>query len=475
MRRPPLAAAAGALLALPVCLAFFHGGYDPDARLVGGVAAWLLAALAAVVAPAPLPRSGPGRLALAGLTALLALTLASLAWAPLAAVTYADAQRVALYLGAMVAGLALLRSSPFVVPALAAGAVAIVLAGLSERLAPWLVTLERSAAAGGRLQAPLGYWNAMGAVAAIGLALCAGLAGDPARATRTRALAAAAAAPLGAGLVLTFSRGGLLAAAAGLAVVLVARPSAAQVRAAGLVAAAAGVAGVAAALLPAVKDLEGARTAQGTVLTAVVIAVAAAAAAGQRALARREARRDLATRAGALPRPRLLAVAAAVVVAGCVALVVAADADRDEPAFGATAERLGSVQTNRFAYWRVAISSWADHPLLGAGSGAFQVEWLRERTIAEGARDAHSLPLETAAELGLAGLLALGLLGAGALTAAARLQRDAPGMGAAAFGALAAWGVHVCLDWGWEMPSVTLFAVLLVAAVCAAAERTAGL
>src|SRR5688500_11249868 len=110
MRRPTLAVAAGALLALPVALAFFHGGYDPDARLAGGIAAWLLAAVAAVAAPDPLPRGAPARLALGGVAGLLALTLASLAWAPLAAVAYADAQRIALYLGALVAGVALLRA-----------------------------------------------------------------------------------------------------------------------------------------------------------------------------------------------------------------------------------------------------------------------------------------------------------------------------------------------------------------------------
>ena len=43
--------------------------------------------------------------------------------------------------------------------------------------------------------------------------------------------------------------------------------------------------------------------------------------------------------------------------------------------------------------------------------------------------------------------------------------RRVPGAGAAAFGGLAAWSVHVCLDWGWEMPSVSLMAVLLAAAV----------
>jgi O-antigen ligase len=176
----------------------------------------------------------------------------------------------------------------------------------------------------------------------------------------------------------------------------------------------------------------------------------------------------------ALPRPRLLAAGAVLAVLGCLALVVAADAGRDEPAFGATAERLGSVESNRFAYWRVALSAWADDPILGAGAGAFQVEWLRERDIAEGARDAHSLPLETAAELGVLGLLALGALVAGVAGAAVRLQRRAPGAGAAAFGALAAWSVHVCLDWGWEMPSVSLFAVLLAAALIPPPRRPPG-
>jgi O-antigen ligase len=165
----------------------------------------------------------------------------------------------------------------------------------------------------------------------------------------------------------------------------------------------------------------------------------------------------------ALPRPRLLAAAAALVVLAGV--LVAAGSTRGAPEFGASAERLASVQSNRYAYWRVAVATWADHPLVGAGSGAFGVEWLRERKIAEGARDAHSLPLDTAAELGLAGLLALGLLAGGVIGGAVRLQRVAPGAGVAAFGGLAAWGVHASLDWGWEMPSVSLFALLLAASI----------
>lgn len=467
MRPSPPAVAAATLLALPAGLAFFHGGYDADARLAGGIVAWLLATVAAVAAP--LTRRRPALFAIGGLALLLALTLASLAWAPLHAVAYADAQRVALYLGALVAGIGLLRNVPgLVVPALAGGAFAIVLVGLSERLAPWLVTLERTDAAGGRLSAPLGYWNAMGAVAAIGLVLCAGLAGDPARSLRVRATAAAVGPVLGAGLALSFSRGGLLAAAGGLAAVLLTRPSPVQLRAAGLVVAAAAAAGVIAVLLPAVKDLEGDRTLQGAALAAAIVGGAAAAAAAQRRLAARERRGDLAGRPVTLPRPRLIAAAVATVV--LAGMLVAAGSQLGAPESGATAERLATTQSNRYAYWRVALATWSDHPLVGAGSGGFTVEWLRERDIAEGARDAHSLPIETAAELGLVGLLALALLAGGVANGAVRLQRAAPGAGAAAFGGLVAWSVHVSLDWGWEMPSVSLLAVLLAAAVVGAPE-----
>ena len=469
MRRPLLLAAAAALLATPTVLAFFHGGYDGESRLIAGVGVWVLAAIAAVAAPSPLPKTRPAWLAVAGLAGLLAMTIASLAWAPLHAPAYADAQRVALYLGAFVAGLALLGAARHaVVPALAAGTAVIVLDGLSERLAPWLVTLERTAAAGGRLAAPLGYWNAMGAIAAIGLVLCAGLAGDPARAQRTRTIAAATAPLLGAGLILSFSRGALLATVAGLAVALLARPTPAQLRAALIAVAAAAAAGIVAAALPAVTDLRGARTSQGAVLTAVIVAAAIGAALVQRALIARET--DAQRTPRALPRPRLLATATVAAVVLAVGVIVAVEAGRDEPAFGATAQRLGSVQSNRYEYWRVAARTWAGHPLIGAGSSAFAVEWLRERTIAEGARDAHSLPLETAAELGLLGLLALGLFAGGVVAGTVALQRRAPGAGAAAFGGLAAWGVHVCLDWGWEMPSVSLMAVLLAAAVLDAEE-----
>jgi hypothetical protein len=478
MRRAVLASSAALLLAGPLLLALPGGGYADEPRVVAGVLAWVLVAVAAIAAPAPLlPRTRAGRLALGGLAALAALTLASVSWAPLAAPAYADAQRVALYLGVFAAALALLpaaRATALAEPALAACAVVVIGYGLSERVAPWLVTLQRSQAAGGRLDQPLGYWNGMGAVAAVGLVLVAGIAGDPRRSVRSRALAVASAPLLGAGVALSFSRGALLAAAVGAGVTLLARPLGSQLRALALALGAAVAAGGLAAALPNLAGLSpdvASREREGAILAGCLLLAGAVCGLAQAAFARREAAGRL--RTGALPAAVRRAVAGAGVVAVLAAavLLVAGEAGTRSanPDFGATASRLSSVQSHRYAYWRVAARTWADHPLAGVGASGFGVEWLRHRTVAEAVRDAHSLPLETAAELGVLGLLALAAFAAGVLLA---VRRVAAPMAAAA-GGLAAWSAHAAIDWAWELPADTLFGLLLAAAVVVSAEAGA--
>jgi O-antigen ligase len=117
------------------------------------------------------------------------------------------------------------------------------------------------------------------------------------------------------------------------------------------------------------------------------------------------------------------------------------------------------------------VRTFAHHPVAGVGAGGFAVEWLRERDIAETVRDAHSLYIETAAELGLVGLAALALLVAGGIrTTAVALRR---GETAAAAAALATWALHAALDWDWEMPALTLVAVVLLARLAVEAEPRA--
>jgi O-antigen ligase len=413
--------AAAALLALPALLAFGRGGYFAVTRVRGAILACLLLAVAALVADRPLPRTPAGRLALGGLAALTAWTGLSLLWAPLGGPAFADLERLALYTAALAAGIAVLRAvAPWVEPALLACTVAAAGYGLSERLLPWLVDLQRLPAAGDRLAHPLTYWNGQGALAALGLVLGAGLAG--------------------------------------LAVLVALVPTRAGLRAAAVVGGGAALAAAAALALPGVQRVDGA-SGQGAAVLAIlaVLGLAAAVLAAPR-------RADAPLR---LVRP--LAVAALVTLLAAT-LIAAASAGSAGPASSTQADRLVSAQSNRYAYWRVAAELFAEQPLRGVGSGSFGVEWLQRREIAEGVRDAHSLYLETAAELGLPGLAALAALLAGvALAARAALRRE----GAAAAGAVAAlatFALHAGIDWDWELPALSLVAVLLAARLVAATE-----
>src|SRR5438067_2054268 len=215
------------LLTGPAVLAFFTGGFFDEARNWAGLVAWALVAVAVSLRArrAPLPRAA--WVALGGMALLAAWTLASLAWAPIAGDAYHAGQLVVLYTGVMLAAVLLLRSplvQPWVEPVLALGAAVVVGYGLSERMLPGVLHFFHSVSARGRLEQPLTYWNAMGELAAIGFVLCVRLAGARERPPWMRAGAAAACAPLGMGVYLSFSRGALFACVAGLIALVVAAP-----------------------------------------------------------------------------------------------------------------------------------------------------------------------------------------------------------------------------------------------------------
>jgi O-antigen ligase len=166
---------------------------------------------------------------------------------------------------------------------------------------------------------------------------------------------------------------------------------------------------------------------------------------------------------------RRLAVAATVaaLVAVPAAVGLAGSGGGDAAGFGASASRLGSASSNRADYWRVAVEATTAR---GLGPGGFGPAWLRERPYPEAVRDAHSLPLETLAELGLAGLaLLLALAGAVAVGARDALRRDAA-LAAGPAAVVATWFVHAAIDWDWEMPALTLVAVACAGALLSAAD-----
>jgi hypothetical protein len=463
------------LLAVPIVLAFFSGGFFDEARLWALLAACALLVITVLITPRPLPRSRAGALALAGLWGLTAWTALSISWAPLRGPAFHDTQRLLLYAVWFTAAVPLLRervSARSVEPAFALGTTAIVLYGLAGRLLPGVIHQTHGLRAGGRLDQPLTYWNAVGTVAALALVLCARLAGDGERRLATRVAAAAACAPAGMALYLTYSRGALGAAAAGLLVLLAMAPDRRQLRAIAVAAAAAALGAGSAAIFPAVASLHPGSRAQGVAALALLCIWATGAALTTRWFALSEASGRLEAsplRLRAL-RPALAVAAVAIVVAFVVATASAERTSPRNPATGATVTRLASLQSHRYAYWKVALGAFKDHPLAGLGSGGFEVRWLERRKIHESVADAHSLYVETAGELGLVGLVALAVFFAGVFVAARVCFASDPALAAGPIAAFVVWAIHAGLDWLWEMPAVSLLALGLAATLVARAE-----
>jgi hypothetical protein len=345
--------------------------------------------------------------------------------------------------------------------------------GVLGRTLPGLIDLKPSFYAGGRLDQPLTYWNAMGALSAIGIALCARIAGDRLRPQPLRSLAAAAAVPMALALYLTYSRGALAAVACGLLVLVLLAPTWGQLRSIVFVVGGGFLVSVVASQLDGVASLHGSmghREAQGVLMLSVLVAAMIAVAAIQAYAIRRTSDEPL--RLGGWVRP------AGFVVAICIALLpyalaVVSERGEDNPSFGASAQRLASTGSNRYAYWRVAFHTWADHPLQGAGAAAFRVEWLRERPFRESVRDAHSLYFETLAELGLVGFVLLCALLAGVLLAARKVLGADAALAAGPAAGLVVWAVHAGVDWDWEMPALTLVALVLAARLAPPAASAA--
>jgi O-antigen ligase len=351
--------------------------------------------------------SSPNGLALAFLCLLAAFTVwtwLSAAWSSDLSASVLDAERLLVYLSAVAAFLLLERTqvTRFLVGLLAA----ISLVGV------WALSLRAfggpgsydvasaSASATRRLAAPIGYSNALGLFAAIGIVLALGLA-----VRLRRPFVGAPVLVLAPTLYFTYSRGALLALAAG---------------------------GIAALGLAIPR----------------------------------------------MSRRVMLAVAIGVICAGAIALVRVGGPNGAIRQFSHAAPSVKADQSRRLfslsgssraQYWQVAWRDYQQHPWLGSGAGSFQRHWLRSRPADLPVLDAHSLYLETLAELGPVGL---GLLAAllALPVAAGVIARKHP-LAAPAFGGYVAFLVHAAQDWDWELPAVTLAGLGCAVALLILAER----
>ena len=434
---------------------------------------------------ADVPRPGPRELAFVGGLAALALwALTSTAWSPGATAPVLEGERGLLYVAAAAAALLLLSfrdAAPALLGGVVAGAVAVSLYALATRLFPGRVGGAYDPSSGYQLAEPLGYWNALGILAAIAILLAGGLAAHGGH-VAIRALAAASLVVLLATLYFTFSRGALVALVVGAVVQAVVDPRRARLLATGLLVGAPALAGVLLAsryhaLTTAGDSLTTAQR-EGRELAWILVVLALVAAAVAVGLHVAEGRLSLPARAGRLVvagvalAAVLVAVGALVAGGGPLSVVTdARDAFRESPAPGTgdLNRRLLSASGNgRSDYWRVAGTMVRDEPLLGTGAGSFEAHWFRERSVPFHARDAHNLYLETLAELGPVGLTLLLATLALPLLALPGARRFAHAPAAAA--AYAAFLVHAGVDWDWELPAVTV-SVIFCAAVLLAVER----
>jgi hypothetical protein len=439
---------------LVTVVAFADGGYFRESWL------WTTIALASLACVVLLLREEIvlGRLDLAAVGALAAFV----AWVALSAVwsstpddSLQESQRGLVYVAALL-GFVLLVT-PGDVRALLAG----VAVGLTVICAYSLGTrlfadepIASDLVSGTRLVEPVGYANALGILAAIGLLLSIGLAARG-RTRLERAVWAAAPIAFLPTLVLTESRGTSFALVAGLVVLLLADTLRPAVLATALVLSLPAAAAVwltwrASALRDAAETAEQVSDAGRRLAVALCVLALASALASLGA--------DLVE--ARLRRSRRLSWVLPAALAGVLLLGVAIAAlGSDRP--------LGP----RIDYWHVAWGEWQDHAWLGSGAGTFARFWHQEGEPVD-VLDAHSLYVETLAELGPVGLVLLVCALGVPILAATRTRRHA--LTGVAAGAYVAFLVHTGLDWDWEMPAVTLTGLLCGVALLASARAGEG-
>jgi len=447
----------------------------------GPIALLLLAVLFGLVVARPaLPRPA-AVLCIGGLAGLWALSLLSTGWSESAESALIDANRWMLYAALVAILVLLLRDDRVGRLLLATTTAAVVSVGLVV-VAILLFGDAPGLFVSRRLHEPLGYANGQAAYFLLGFWPLVAVA-ERARNALVAGGALGGAAFLGGLVFLSQSRAAILALVAAAGILLLAVPGRRR-RAWALVVVAVGLAAGSGSLLavfeqPGSSMLVSAGRAQeaavASLLVALGVAVAwAVAVAAVRALVsdRPELERPLGVVSGGL-----LAVGAVVGVLALVEVV------------GNPAERLASsyreftqLQTqvpegsrftsgggNRFEYWRIALNQFESEPLRGLGAGNYETTYFRDRRITEDVTQPHSLEIQTLAELGVVGAIAVAVFVLGALVGfgrralAGRRRAGEAGLAVAAGGAFFVWLVQTSVDWTHLIPGVT------AVALCAAA------
>jgi hypothetical protein len=484
-------------VAIIVYLSLRAGGYDPIPRdQVGIIVVWGLLLGVAVGALSIGLIGIQTRVVLALFLALVAWTALALGWTQSAERTMTELARAVTYLGVFALALAVQRGRRW--RALLYGvttgiAVVTGLAVLSRLHPQWFPPNEVGRVIVGiqierRLAYPLNYSSGLGAFAAMGLPLLIA-ASSSARTIAGQVLAAAAFPVAGLAYYLTSSGTATIVVVAGLVAFFLLTPD----RLPKLVTLGIGAAGTAvlgyavnqrAALDRGLPTPEA--KSQGSEVLVILIVVCVAAALCQYGV-------SLAVRHGRRPRwlllaPRTAAVATAVAIVIALPIAVAGGApgeakdrwDNFKGRKGAavtssrTSQILNTSGSGRYQFWQSAVDAYKTDSFHGIGPGTWEFWWAQHGRYAAFVRDAHSLYLETLAELGIVGFvlvtgLVLGILGIGTVRAVRGPPDLRLGLAAATSGGVA-FAVAAGVDYIWEI-GVMPIAFILLAAVAVDGAR----
>ena len=480
----------GLVAAAVFWIAYDNGSYGVESRNALAVAVWWSIIVGVAFRALSLHRlRRPAGLIVAVLAGLAALTLLSLTWAANDEAAFDEFNRVTLYLGVFVLVAMLVprgRAGRWA-DGLALAIALIALLALVSRLFPdlfddrGLATFLPSAAT--RLSFPVGYWNGLGILLALGVPLLLRFA--LADSAVVRALGLMPFPIVGAVVYLTSSRGAVATLLMGV-IVFFALTERRWEAAWAIIAGAAGQ-GAAVVVLSSRDALvngpigssvavEQGRSA--AVLLAVLAVVTGCVFAAGSAVMRR-----------ARP-PRVVGWAA---LAGAVALTVvgvaAADPAERAREFRKPPGEVGALDQNdlvrahllsgsgsgRWQFWSAAVDEWRAQPVHGGGAGSYEAWWAQHGSFTAFIRDAHSLYLETLGELGPLGLLLILTFVSATLVVGVSRARALEGPNrdtvAGLTAVVAGFAVAAGIDWMWELTVVTVVAVVASALLTGAATE----
>jgi len=429
-----------------------------------------LAGLLVVVVLVTGAAARPGRLELAGLSALVGLAVweaISAAWSPVPSLARDEGLLTLFYALALVVPLATLRTNGdrlFAAGAIAAEAGALaVAAALELRFGGNQADHFYS----GRLSFPISYPNAQAAAFLVGFWPAVVLAAQRRRSVWTRAFALAVATAISSGWLTAQSKGGVLAI--GVSAVLVFAVSPLRLRLAVPTLVAAGL--TAAAYGPLTEPFRSAGDAElvadvrRTGAAILLLTVAGAVAGVIYTLVDRRLR--LGARAHRAVAITVLVASLAAVVAGTAVVFARVNFQEQWRAFksaptNSASSHLLQLGSYRYDIWRVALKEFEQHPVAGTGSRGFAVAYLEKRHSPDTPVRAHSFELDALSELGIVGLVLLlaALVPLLVPIIAGTFARDAAAT--AAFGGAAYWLVHASVDWLWTVPACGLPFFLLL-------------